>query len=80
MTSLIIRVTIITTPGSTTVHIEACPIDFIRLPVVYTCATKSGTEMKLEIITMNEMKETKEVKVSNCFFMIEDPYTKRLKF
>lgn len=76
MTSLIIRVTIMTTPGSTTVHMEAMPIDFIRLPVVYTWPTKSGTEMKLEIITMNEMKETKEVKVSNCFFMIEDPYTK----
>ena len=74
MTSLIIRVTIITTPGSTTVHIEAIPIDFIRLPVVNTCPTKSGTEMKLEIITTKAMKETKEVKVSKCCFMIRSLY------
>ena len=65
-----------TTPGSTTVHIEACPMDFISDPVVYTCATNNGTEMKLEIITTKAMKETKEVKVLNCCFMIEDPYTK----
>ena len=63
-----------TTPGNTTVHMEAIPIDFIRLPVVYTCPTKSGTEMKLEIITMNEMKETKEVKVLNDCFMIRSLY------
>nr|DAO83439.1 MAG TPA: hypothetical protein [Caudoviricetes sp.] len=34
MTSLIILVMIITTPGSTTVHMLAIPMDFIRLPVV----------------------------------------------
>nr|DAR92407.1 MAG TPA: hypothetical protein [Caudoviricetes sp.] len=62
---------IITTPGSTTVHMDACPIDFIKLPVVYTCATKRGTLMKLEIITMNEIKLTKEVKVLNCCFMVK---------
>ncbi len=58
----------------------AIPMDFISDPVVYTWPTNRGTEMKLEIITMNAMKETKEVKLSNCCFMIEDPYTKRLKF
>lgn len=74
MTSLIARVAIMTTPGSTTVHMDACPMDFIKLPVVYTCATKSGTETKLEIITMNAMKETKEVKVSKDCFMIRSLY------
>lgn len=80
MTSLIARVAIITTPGTTIVQMEAMPMDFIKLPVVYTCATNSGTEMKLEIITTKAMKETKEVKVSNCCFILKDPYTKRLKF
>lgn len=74
MTSLIARVAIITTPGSTIVHMDACPMDFIKLPVVYTCTTNNGTEMKLEIITINAMKETKEVKVSNCCFMIRSLY------
>nr|DAK61117.1 MAG TPA: hypothetical protein [Caudoviricetes sp.] len=74
MTSLIARVAIITTPGNTTVHIEAIPMDFIKLPVVYTCATSNGTLMKLLIITMNEIKLTKEVKVSNCCFMIRSLY------
>lgn len=80
MTSLIARVAIMTTPGSATVHMEAMPMDFIKLPVVYTCATNNGTEMKLEIITMNAMKETKLVNVSKDCFILKDPYTKRLKF
>nr|DAR02603.1 MAG TPA: hypothetical protein [Caudoviricetes sp.] len=76
MTSLIARVAIITTPGNTTVHMEAIPMDFIKLPVVYTCATNRGTLMKLLIITMNEIKLTKEVKVSKDCFILKDPYTK----
>lgn len=63
-----------TTPGNTTVHMEAIPMDFISDPVVYTCATNNGTEMKLEIITTKAMKETKEVKVSKDCFMIRSLY------
>ena len=66
--------------GMAIVHIDAMPMDFAKLPVVYTYATSNGTDTKLLVITINEMKDTKEVNLSNCCFILKDPYTKRLKF
>lgn len=66
--------------GMAIVHMEAIPIDFIKLPVVYTYATNSGTEIILLVIITNPINVIIEVNVSNDCFILKDPYTKRLKF
>nr|DAS66440.1 MAG TPA: hypothetical protein [Bacteriophage sp.] len=67
---MIICTTIVVIAGMAIVHMEAIPMDFAKLPVVYTYATNNGTDTKLLVITINEMKDTKEVNLSNCCFMI----------
>ena len=62
---------IVVIAGMAIIHIDAMPMDFAKLPVVYTYATNSGTDTKLLVITINEMKDTKEVNMSTCCFMID---------
>ena len=56
--------------GIAIVHIDAIPMDFAKLPVVYTYATSNGTEMMLLVITTKQMNVIIEVNVLNdCFIL-----------